>query len=161
MGPFHGTSKATSTGEAFQHFLEQLTAAVRDGVGAASESTRKYRRDAKEKPDKEIAPRVSLTRRSVQGEAFRDVPTDHDARCRQKQLTSCKTKESLEDSALGGTCARGEREQEVLSRQSRKTIAGVMTLVTNTRPVTLATMVQASTWASEPLDEQHHTAEEV
>ena len=50
---------------------------------------RKNRRDAKEKRDKEMAPRVSLTGRSVQGEACRDVPTDHEARCRQKQLTSC------------------------------------------------------------------------
>ena len=42
----------------------------------------------------------------------------------KKQLTSCKTEESLEDSALGGTCAREtEWEQEALSRQSRKTIA--------------------------------------
>ena len=109
-----------------------------------------------------MAPRVSLTGRSVQGEACRDVPTDHEARCRQKQLTSCKTEESLDDSALGGTYAREtEWEQEVLSRQSRKTIAGVMTLATNTRPVTLGTMVQVSTWTSEPLVEQHHTTKEV
>ena len=33
----------------------------------------------------------------------------------KKQLTSCKTEESLEDSALGGTCAREtEWEQEKL-----------------------------------------------
>ena len=43
----------------------------------------------------------------------------------KKQLTRCKTEESLDDSALGGTYAReAEWEQEVLSRQSRKTIAG-------------------------------------
>ena len=72
-----------------------------------------------------MAPRVSLTGRSVQGEAYRDVPTDHEARCPQKQLTSCKTEESLDDSALGGTYAREtEWEQEALSRLSRKTIAG-------------------------------------
>ena len=76
-------------------------AAVRGGVSAAldlevledisqKECVRKYRRDAKERPDKEMAPRVSLTGRSVQGEACRDVPTDHEARCRQKQLTSCE-----------------------------------------------------------------------
>ena len=47
-------------------------------------------------------------------------PTGHEARCRQKQLTSCKTEESLDDSALGGTYAReAEWEQQVLSRQSR------------------------------------------
>ena len=67
-----------------------------------------------------MAPRVSLTGRPVQGEACRDAPTDHEVRCRQKQLTSCKTEESLDDSALGGTYARqAEWEQEVLSRQSR------------------------------------------
>ena len=43
----------------------------------------------------------------------------------KKQLTSCKSEESLEDWALGGTYAREtEWEQEALSRQSRKTIAG-------------------------------------
>ena len=80
----------------------------------------------------------------------------------KKQLTSCKTEESLEDSALGGTYAREtEWEQEALSRQSRKTIAGVMTLATNTRPVTLGTMVQVRTWTSESLVESHHTTKEV
>ena len=64
------------------------TAAVRR-ERSIGECVRKYRRDAKERPAKEMAPRVSLTGRSVKGEACRDVPTDCEARCRQKQLTSC------------------------------------------------------------------------
>ena len=42
-----------------------------------------------------------------------------------------------------------------------KRSTGVMTLATITRPVTLGTMVQVSTWTSEPLVEQHHTTKEV
>ena len=129
-------------------------------MSAASESVCASIAVSKESPDKVMAPRVSLTGRSVQGEACRDVPTDHEARCRQKQLTSCKTEESLDDSALGGSYAEEtEWEQEVLSTQSRKAIAGVMTLATNTRPVALGTMVQA--WTSEPLVEWHHTVKDV
>ena len=121
---------------------------------------RKYRRDVRGVQTKGMAPRVSLTGRSVQGEACRDVPTDHEARCRQKQLTSCKTEESLDDSALGGTYARepsGNKKccQECHGKRSR----GVATLATNFR--SLGTMAQVSTWTSEPLVEQHHTTKEV
>ena len=67
-------------------------AAVRGCVSAAldlevledisqKECVRKNRSDAKERPDKEMAPRVSLTVRSVQSEFCRDVPTHHEARC--------------------------------------------------------------------------------
>ena len=81
---------------------------------------RKYRGDARR-----VQTKGCFADWSISGEACRDVPTDHEARCRQKQLTSCKTEESLEDSALGGMYAReAEWEQEVLLRQSRKTIAG-------------------------------------
>ena len=85
----------------------------------------KYRGDVKVRPDKGMAPRVSLAGRSVPGEACRDLPTDHEARCRQKQLTRCETGESQDDSALGGTYAEETEWEQVLSRQSRKAIAGV------------------------------------
>ena len=51
------------------------------GRSSARQCVRKNRRDAKERPDKEMAPRVSLTGRSVQSEFCRDVPTHHEARC--------------------------------------------------------------------------------
>ena len=131
------------------------------GAGtSARRSVRKYRGDARS-PVKGMAPRVSLTVDQCKAKLVVMCPLT-EAPCRQKQLTSCKTEESLDDSALGGTYAReAEWEQEVLSRQSRRTIAGVMTLATNTRPGTLGTMVQVSTWTSEPLVEYHHTTKEV
>ena len=80
----------------------------------------------------------------------------------KKQLTSCKTEESLEESALGGTYAREtEWEQERCQDSHGKRSRGVMTQATNTRPVTLGTVAQVSTWTSESLVVSHHTAKEV
>ena len=72
----------------------------------------------------------------------------------KKQLTSRKTEESLEDSSL-------EWEQERCQDSHGKRSRGAMTLATNTRPVTLGTMVQVSTWTSESLVESHHTTKDV
>ena len=80
----------------------------------------------------------------------------------KKQLTSCKTEESWKTQhsagrAPGRPSGNKKRCQDSHGKRSR----GVMTLATNTRPVTLGTMVQVSTWTSESLVESHHTTKEV
>ena len=73
-----------------------------------------------------------------------------------------ETADELQDRGVGGTFAREtEWEHERCQDSHGKRSRGVETLATNTRPVTLGTMVEVSTWTSDPLVEQHHTTKEV
>ena len=105
--------------------------------------------------DRETAPRDSLTGRSVQGEACRGVPTDHEARRRKTAARSdsalkghhprerrYRREESLKDSAVGGMRTQRPSGRRSLPRQSRVRSRRVATLATNTGPVAHGAMAE-------------------